>query len=300
MATIPGSVKEVYRKTPIPERRSADADRLSPVAALVRRHDRDRFQTALFAPAARREALFALYAFNYEIARVPQSVTQPMLGQIRLQWWRENIAAAFEGSSVRAHPVVEALTATIREFALAREHFDRLIDARESDLAGEPPTDFAALESYAAATSARLICLALEVLQVRNPAADEAGHHVGIAYALVGLIRAIPFRSSPGLWFIPADVAERTELARSEYSKPALRAAAAEIAAVASRHLEAGRARRRNIPRTAIPALLLATIAQHTLSRLQRVGYDLFDPTLTRPDPLQSWRLAAAALFHRF
>ena len=75
---------------------------LSPLAALVRRHDRDRFQTALFAPAARREALFALYAFNYEIARVRESVREPMLGQIRLQWWREAIDAAFAGE--RAAP----------------------------------------------------------------------------------------------------------------------------------------------------------------------------------------------------
>src|ERR1700757_2946478 len=117
MATIPGYVKEVSRKTPVPERRSTEADRLSPVAALVRRHDRDRYQTALFAPAARREALFALYAFNYEIAR-----------------GRENIAAAFEGGVTRHQPVVEALTATIRQLSLTREHFDRLIDAREIDL----------------------------------------------------------------------------------------------------------------------------------------------------------------------
>src|SRR5271157_5432659 len=96
MATIPGSVNKVHLKTPVPERRPTDADRLSPVAALVRRHDRDRFQTVLFAPAARREALFALYAFNYEIARVRESVTEPMIGQIRLEWWRESIAAAFE------------------------------------------------------------------------------------------------------------------------------------------------------------------------------------------------------------
>src|SRR3954470_19055619 len=107
MATIPGAVKEVHRKTPFPERRSAKAERLSPVAALVRRHDRDRYQTVLFAPAARREALFALYAFNYEIARVRESVTQPTLGLIRLEWWRENIAAAYGLGAVRRHPIVE-------------------------------------------------------------------------------------------------------------------------------------------------------------------------------------------------
>src|ERR1700731_1564648 len=96
MATIPGYVKEVSRKTPVPKRRSTQADRLSPVAALVRRHDRDRFQTVLFAPAARREALFALYAFNYEIARVRERVSEPTLGRLRLEWWREIIAAAYE------------------------------------------------------------------------------------------------------------------------------------------------------------------------------------------------------------
>src|SRR3984893_14568079 len=134
MATIPGSVNEVRWKTPVPERRSAKADRLSPVAALVRRHDRDRFQTVLFARGARPQALFALYAFNYEIARVRESVTEPMLGQIRLQWWREAIAAAFESGPVRNHPVVEALTGSIRELPMTRDHFDRLINARETDL----------------------------------------------------------------------------------------------------------------------------------------------------------------------
>src|SRR6202049_713917 len=138
MATIPRYVKGGSRKTPVPERRSARADRLSPVAPLVRPHARDRCQTVLFAPAARREALFALYAFNYEIARVRESVTEPMLGQIRLQWWRENIAAAFEGGPVRHHPVVEALTGSIREVPMTRDHFDRLMDARETHLVNTP------------------------------------------------------------------------------------------------------------------------------------------------------------------
>src|SRR5215469_18549162 len=123
MAIIPGSVKAISRKTPFPDGRSAKADRLSPVAALVQRHDRDRFQTVLFAPAARREALFALYAFNYEIARVRERVTEPTLGRIRLEWWRESIAAAYEGGSVRHHFAVAPLTAAIREHALSREHF---------------------------------------------------------------------------------------------------------------------------------------------------------------------------------
>jgi phytoene synthase len=276
-------VKEVRRKTLVSERRSTDGDRLSPVAALVRLHDRDRFQTALFAPAARREALFALYAFNYEIARVRESVTQPMLGQIRLQWWRENIAAAFEGHPVRHHPVVEALTGSIRELPMTRDHFDRLINARETDLGDEPPASLSALESYAEESSSQLIYLALEILQAHGPAAAEAGLHIGIAYSLAGLLRAMPLRARR---IIPADI-------------PA-QAGVAEIAAAASRHLEAAHASRGRIPRSALPALLPAVIAQRSLSRLRRARYDPFDPALALPDPLQSWRLAAAALLNRF
>jgi phytoene synthase len=283
MATIPGYVKEFRRKTPVAERRSTDADRLSPVAALVRRHDRDRFQTALFAPAARREALFALYAFNYEIARVRESVTQPMLGQIRLQWWRENIAAAFEGGPVRHHPVVEALTTVIRDLRLSRDHFDRLIDGRETDLADEPPATLAALEDYAEASSAPLVYLALEVLEVHDPLASSAGLHVGIAYSLTGLLRAMPFRARH---IIPADIPAQNGVT--------------ELAAAASRHLRAARARRNRIPRLALPALLPAVIAQRSLTRLKRAGDNPLDPVLAIPDPLQSWRLAAAALFNRF
>src|SRR5437764_85522 len=232
MATIPGYVKEVRRKTPVPERRSTNPDRLSPVAALVRRHDRDRFQTVLFAPAARREALFALYAFNYEIARVRETVTEPMLGRIRLQWWRENIAAAFEGGALRRHPVVEPLTATIRQFLLTREHFDRLIDARESDLESEPPASLTALEDYAEATSSRLVYLALEALGVRDPVAGAAGHHIGIAYALAGLLRSMRFHAASGRRFIAIEV-----LGDMRFNNE--RETVVKVAEIASRHLAA-------------------------------------------------------------
>jgi NADH dehydrogenase [ubiquinone] 1 alpha subcomplex assembly factor 6 len=283
MATIPGYVKEVSRKTPLWDRRSASADRLSPVAALVRRHDRDRFQTVLFAPAARREALFALYAFNYEIARVRESVTEPMLGRIRLQWWRENIAVAYEGGAVRHHPVAEPLTFVIRELGLIREHFDRLIDARETDLEDEPPASLAALETYAEASSARLVYLALEVLGVHDPAAIQAGLHVGIAYSLTGLLRAMPVR---GRQIIPAEIAAQNGVT--------------ELAEAASRHLDAARVHQKRIPPSALPALLPAIIARRSLTRLKRARYDPLDPRLAVPDPLQSWRLAVAALLDRF
>jgi phytoene synthase len=287
-----------------PGPRSDLAGEASSLAALVRHHDRDRYQTALFAPARRREALLALYAFNYEIARVRETVTQPMLGQIRLQWWREVLDTAYAGAPARQHPVAVPLSAVIREFGLSREPFDRLIDTRERDLADEPPASLAALEDYAEGSSAALVHLALQVLGVREATIEETARQVGIAYALAGLLRAMPFHARAGRTYIPADVGERARLDPGDYgagrATPALRATIREIAEAAARHLRAAREGRPAIPRSAIAALLPAIVAGRFLARLRRAEYDPFAPVLAVPDPLQIWRLAAAALLNRF
>jgi NADH dehydrogenase [ubiquinone] 1 alpha subcomplex assembly factor 6 len=270
----------------------------------VRRSDPDRFQTALFAPAARREALFALYAFNHEIARVRESVTMPALGRIRLEWWRETIAAAYDGGSVRRQPVAEALADVVHAYAPSREHFERLIDARAADLEDDPPTSLAAFEGYAEGTSSALVLLALEVLGTRDLPAAETGRHAGIAYGLSGMMRAMPLLARAGRWVIPAEIATRSGLEPSDWRSgrgtPALRAAVAEIAGAARRHLELARAGRQTIPRPALAALLPATVAAGVLRRLARARYDPFDPALAGADPLQSWRLAVAVLRRRF
>jgi NADH dehydrogenase [ubiquinone] 1 alpha subcomplex assembly factor 6 len=277
---------------------------LSAPAAIVRRHDRDRYQTALFAPSDRREALFALYAFNYEVARVRETVTTPMLGQIRLQWWREIVEAAYIGTPARRHEVVQPLVVAIAEFGLSRAHFDRIIDTRERDLADTPPSDLAALVDYAEGTSSTLLHLALEALGAAEPAPVAAAREVGIAYALAGLLRAMPFHAASGRSYIPEDVAARVGLDPASYARrrdtPALRNAAAELAEAAATHLAAGRQRRGQTPRRARAALLPAVIADRFLTRLKRAAYNPFAPELAAPDPLQSWRLAAAALRNRF
>lgn len=274
------------------------------MAGLVRRHDPDRFQTALFAPAERREALFALYAFNCEIARVRERVSIPALGQIRLQWWREAIAEAFAGGPVRRHEVIGPLAAAIRACRLDRARFETLIDAREADLDDAPPPSLAALEAYAERSSAPLVLLALAALRVDDAAASEAGREVGTGYALAGLIKAMPFRARMGRLLIPQDIAAETGLDPRDWqalrTTPAVRAATAAIAQAAARHLAAARALRAAVPRRAMPALLPAVVAGRTLRRLARARYDPFDPHLQQPDPMQIWRLARAATLGRY
>ena len=278
---------------------------ISSLASFVREHDRDRYQAALFAPPAGREALFALYAFNYEVARVRETVTQPMLGEIRLQWWREAVDAAFADAPPRQHFVADPLAAVIRDFAPSRAYFDRIIDTRQFDLADEPPADLAALDEYAEGTAAALLYLGLEVLG----AAAEAGVHqaardVGIAYALAGLIRAMPFHARAGRCYIPNDTAARARLDAADYAglrgSPGVRAATREIAGAAEQRLRAARRSPAIAARAARPVLLGAVVASRFLDRLRRAGFNPFAPELARPDALQSWRLCAAALRGRY
>ena len=301
MSELQDSVSAETRKGPSP---GSASTRLSPSAAIVRRHDRDRYQTALFAPADRREALFALYAFNHEIARVREIVTQPMLGQIRLQWWREVIDAAYAGTPPRRHQVAEPLVAAIAERGLSRAYFDRIIDTRERDLADTPPPDVGALQDYAEGTSSSLVCLALEALNAADSAALAAAREIGIGYALAGLLRAMPFHAAAGRSYIPGDIAARVALDREDYGRrrdtPALRAASVELAETAAAHLTAARRRSSRIPRRANAALLPAVIADRFLLRLKRTGYNPFAPELAAPHTLQSWRLLAAALRNCF
>ena len=134
----------------------SDDSALSYCARELRRHDRDRYLACLFAPAARREALFSLYAFNLEVARTAEAVSEAMLGRIRLQWWREALEEIYDGRP-RRHEVALPLAAAVQTHGLSRTHFDRLIDAREFDLDKEAPQDLARLEAYAEATSGGLL-----------------------------------------------------------------------------------------------------------------------------------------------
>jgi NADH dehydrogenase [ubiquinone] 1 alpha subcomplex assembly factor 6 len=283
----------------------AESQRLSPLARLVRQHDHDRFLTTLFAPAARREDLLALYAFNYEIAKTREVVSEPVLGQIRLQWWRETVDAIYAGGPVRAHEAAAPFAAAIRRRGLSRAHVDALIAARDSDLAGEPPDSLAALEAYAEASSARLIWLALEVLDERGERTHAAGRAVGIAYALAGLLRALPFHARSKRLYLPRDLCAASGLRIDEEvfelrSSPALSGVVAQVAGAAERHLAEARARQRGVPRAALPALLPAVLAGADLARLKRARYDPFDRRLGRRDPWRGWRLTLAALARRY
>jgi phytoene synthase len=165
-------------------------DRSAHLLTEARRHDPDRYLCALLAPAARREAVLTLILFNHELARIPDIVTQPMAGMIRLQWWREAIDELAGGRPARRHPVVDALGAVLAEGVAAPDALHALIDAREPALEPIAP-ELGALESYAAATSGALQALIYAALGGTDPALARAAREIGAALGLVRLADAV-------------------------------------------------------------------------------------------------------------
>ena len=284
---------------------------------LVRAHDYDRYLCAMFAPETARAGLMAVYAFNQEIAKIRDVITEPVSGHIRLQWWREALDTVYAGGDP-GHPVAVALGDAIERFALGRSHFDRLIDGRAFDVEDHRPENLAALESYADATSTPLVSLALEVLAERGAAAHAAGRHIGIAWGLIGQLRATAYLARKKRTFLPLDELSRVGLAPEDVfnvrlsrhrsssgdTRKALARVAKEIAALANDHLIGARNFRSEFKKKTLvrflPAYLPGILANGYLGRLHWRDHDLFAPGLEIPRPLKLTRLAVAVMLKRF
>ncbi|MBC8157914.1 MAG: squalene/phytoene synthase family protein, partial [Alphaproteobacteria bacterium] len=182
----------------------------------VRRSDNDRFLCAQFAPADKRDALYALYAFNLELARIPERVSEPILGEIRFQWWRDALAGVFEGNAPH-HEVIGPLAKAVRDHALERARLDALINTRQRDLDLAPIKDMVDFDDYSTGTSGSLAQLTLGVLGLGDSVAQEAASNVAVAWTVCSILRAVPYHSARGQEFLPQDLrksADAKETAR--------------------------------------------------------------------------------------
>ena len=173
---------------------------------IIRTHDKDRYLASLFAPDAVRPQLWALYAFNYEVARIREVTSEPQLGEIRLQWWHDAIAGITRGQGADG-PLFSLLQEAIETGRLPRPALFNLLEARRFDLYNDPMPDLATLEGYLGETSSALIQLsAMLLIGARATDTAEAAGYAGIAYGIAGLLRAIPVHRARGQCYIPAEL----------------------------------------------------------------------------------------------
>ncbi|MEM7679677.1 MAG: squalene/phytoene synthase family protein [Pseudomonadota bacterium] len=181
---------------------------------VVKSHDPDRFLLSMFMPSEHRSALWVLFAFNYEIAKTREVVTETQLGLIRLQWWREAIDKIYAHEDFPSEKTIEALAEVIRKYDLPKENFETLIYAREFDLEDVAPADIPGLYNYTDFTSTPLMRLVLKVLGAEDEA--EPVQQVAVNYALAGLMRSARHHWRQSRLYLPKDLTQQHNIKPSQ------------------------------------------------------------------------------------
>jgi len=270
----------------------------------VRRLDHDRFLSTLLAPADKRARLVALYTFNAEIARVREMVSEPMLGQIRLQWWRETIESIANGEA-RGHEAAEALLAAFGPDGIDTAGLISLIDARERDLDDEAFETMSDLITYCEATSSNLMVAAAKGLSpVKAEQAAEILKPAGIAFALTGLLRALPIHASQGRLYLPLELMRKHDvdphqIFAGEMSE-GLRAIINEIADAAKKHLAVSRSGKTHPAKEVLPTLWPASLSDLYLKQITAPSFNPFTDSTELPAFRRQLRLLGRKLTGRF
>ncbi len=232
---------------------------MSPVAAIVQRHDPDRFFAALFAPAEQRESLFLLCAFNHELARAREVASQPMLARIRLHWWREIVEGTRRRHEV-AGPLGEALDSGVFQPA----DLLAMIDARDMETDDSIP-DLASWHAYLAGTAGGLAVAAGRLLGA-EPDILPRLRSLGAAYGAAGQILNVAALARQERCLLPEDVLDAHGLTPSHVlHNPASAAPVlAQLTQEALRLMQAGAGR---YPGAVIAAALPSVLARRDLRR---------------------------------
>lgn len=271
-------------------------------ADLVRSHDFIRYGATIFLPAEQRRALLALYAFNVEITRVRDQVTQALPGQIRLQWWIDMLAGQARGSS-EGNPIAAELLLAIRGFDLPAETLSRLIEEHQFDLYNDPMPTMAALEGYLNDTSSALFALAARAVAPPLPQIEHLARHAGLAQGLVQVIARLPYDASRHQLFLPQQVltshGSDVEEVFAGKQTPCLRAAVVQLLGEGRQHLDAALSLLADVPREVRPVFLPLAVVKRDLALLMRADRDPFVPQI--PSRLSTlwtlWRASRSKAF---
>ncbi len=272
----------------------------------VRRDDRDRYLLCVLAPATHRPALFAIHAFNVAISRIPETVSEPILGQIRLQWWREAIAAIYGEGTPPAHPIIAALTDVIARHHLSQESFERTLCARERDIEDWRPATLSELEGYAMETAGEILALCMTVLGEKDEAALALGRTAGTAFGLAGMLRAIAYQAHRRRFLIPQELVDREGVSLRDvfaFKQPnaALNLSVSSVGSRAKALIDEVAKQSAKVSLPARTFLLEARIAAYHLKRLQAAEFNPFASRIgEKSDSLLLWRLAGRRLLGRY
>jgi 15-cis-phytoene synthase len=257
----------------------ADQDAAAFCANLVRAHDFPRYASTLFLPGVHRRPILAIYAFNVEISRVRDQVSQPLPGQMRLQWWTDLLAGQDHGG-VEGNPVASELLWTIHTWRLPVERLEQLVIEHEFDLYNDPMPSLSALEGYANDTASTLFACCARILVRPLEAIDHVARHAGLAYGMIDVINKLPQDTARRQLFLPQQFLQQHGSSAEEVfagkQTPQNRAAVDQLVDEAGKQLKTALALLREMPVEVHPAFLPLALVRRDIKRMQRRDNDPF------------------------
>ena len=154
-------------------------------------------------PPLRRRAITALYAFCREVDDVVDGVQDPGVAQMKLAWWRQEIARAYAGNA--QHPVALALAPVVAEYALPQAELQEIIDGMQMDLGQARYADFDALLAYCHKVAGVVGMLSARIFGYDDPATPGYAHDLGVAFQLTNIVRDVGEDARRGRLYLPLD-----------------------------------------------------------------------------------------------
>ncbi|XP_008973413.1 NADH dehydrogenase (ubiquinone) complex I, assembly factor 6 isoform X2 [Pan paniscus] len=248
---------------------------------LLRKRDYEGYLCSLLLPAESRSSVFALRAFNVELAQVKDSVSEKTIGLMRMQFWKKTVEDIYCDNPPHQPVAIELW--------------------KEKNLDDKAYRNIKELENYAENTQSSLLYLTLEILGIKDLHADHAASHIGKAQGIVTCLRATPYHGSRRKVFLPMDICMLHGVSQEDFLRrnqdKNVRDVIYDIASQAHLHLKHARSFHKTVPVKAFPAFLQTVSLEDFLKKIQRVDFDIFHPSLQQKNTLlplylyiQSWR----------
>ncbi|KNC85360.1 hypothetical protein SARC_02452 [Sphaeroforma arctica JP610] len=266
---------------------------------LVRKHDAEHFLSSLWLPADIRQAVFAIRAFNIEVAQIREVTSEIQIARIRSQWWRDSLGFVYENAKDPGHPVLKELAKAVHTHQLNRRWLERLIREREKRFDESGFMSMDEVEDYSEGINSSLLYLSLQCVGVSDIHADHAASHLGKTEGIITLLRGVQYHARRRKVFLPMDQLLAAGVSQEEVIRQQNEAAITEVAytisSQANSHLEMAREHTNDVAPRAKRVLLPAVAADMFLTRLQKEHFNLYSKTLDAPHASLPFRLLSKA-----
>lgn len=269
----------------------------------VRAQDYDRFMACLFAPKDKLDAQFAMILLFLETQRIRDLVSEPHLGLIRLQWWRDLIDAIKEGRNPEGENGTHLeLREILEKEDLPYDRFDTYFNARSFDMQDQMPDDLSALIGNLSASTGEISKIRLGFLGCHDDISLEGVTHMAVAEGLAHIIRTLPHQARTGRLKIPRTMEKSFDLDRKALSEFICDDATKACMTALAREVmdRIAKARSLKLDKKALPLLLSSVAIEDYLKRLENVGYDPFRPDIGQGRFAKQIKMTFKAMLGRF